>query len=255
MCQSCFRAFQGTAPQEMTFHVDIGPCWTGCVQGSVGSNVQWKKWGLADCAAYECGAPEQTVEHIMTTCPLYRPPSEASLFDVGPETRAWLQDTELELWCYTKYCVAFHYDSDTSVSVHLCGDLSAGLTGWHSFRGLVTLDLILAELPFHIRKPTPVQRFVVFVCFFLIGLSILLDISNEVRVWKWHALITRCQFLLVGAKRGTDMFSPLKLQSIKFFSVHMTRGWQDSKYGNVCEGTVGWHLLRLLWSWSRLPPV
>ena len=56
-----------------------------------------KKWGLADSAACECGAPEQTVQHIMTTCPLHRPPSEAGLFDVGPETRAWLQDTELDL--------------------------------------------------------------------------------------------------------------------------------------------------------------
>ena len=61
-----------------------------------------KKWGLTDSAACECGAPEQNVEHIMTTCPLYRPPSEVGLFDVGPETRAWLQDTELDLWCYTK---------------------------------------------------------------------------------------------------------------------------------------------------------
>ena len=56
-----------------------------------------KKCVLADSAACECGAPEQTVQHIMTTCPLHRPPSEAGLFDVGPETRAWLQDTELDL--------------------------------------------------------------------------------------------------------------------------------------------------------------
>ena len=56
-----------------------------------------KKWGLADSAACECGDPDQTPEHIMNTCPLYRPPSEAGLFDVGPETRAWLQDTELDL--------------------------------------------------------------------------------------------------------------------------------------------------------------
>ncbi|KAL3052917.1 hypothetical protein OYC64_005443 [Pagothenia borchgrevinki] len=56
-----------------------------------------KKWGLADSAACECGDPEQTAEHVITTCPLYRPPSEASLFDLGPEMRAWLHDTELDL--------------------------------------------------------------------------------------------------------------------------------------------------------------
>ena len=33
---------------------------------------------------------------------LYRPPSEASLFNLGPEMLAWLSDTELDLWRYTK---------------------------------------------------------------------------------------------------------------------------------------------------------
>ena len=56
-----------------------------------------KKWGLADSAVCECGEPEQTAEHIITTCPLYRPPSEAGLFQVGPETRAWLSNTELDI--------------------------------------------------------------------------------------------------------------------------------------------------------------
>ena len=56
-----------------------------------------KEWGLADSAACECGEPEQTADHIITTCPLYRPPSEAGLFHVGPETMAWLCDTELDI--------------------------------------------------------------------------------------------------------------------------------------------------------------
>ena len=56
-----------------------------------------KKWGLADSAVCECGEPEQTAEHIITTCPLYRPPSETGLFQVGPETRAWLSNTELDI--------------------------------------------------------------------------------------------------------------------------------------------------------------
>ena len=58
---------------------------------------EMKKWGLTDSAACECGESEQTAEHIMDTCPLYRPPSEAGLFHVGPETRAWLLDTELDI--------------------------------------------------------------------------------------------------------------------------------------------------------------
>ncbi|KAJ8333503.1 hypothetical protein SKAU_G00415110 [Synaphobranchus kaupii] len=56
-----------------------------------------KKWGLADSAACECGEPEQTAKHIITGCSLYSPPSEAGLFDLGPETRAWLHDTELAI--------------------------------------------------------------------------------------------------------------------------------------------------------------
>ncbi|KAL6459828.1 hypothetical protein MHYP_G00315870 [Metynnis hypsauchen] len=56
-----------------------------------------KKWGLSDSAACECGEPEQTAEHIITGCPLYSPPSEAGLFDLGPETRAWLHGTEFAI--------------------------------------------------------------------------------------------------------------------------------------------------------------
>ena len=56
-----------------------------------------KKWGLADSAACECGEPEQTADHIINSCPLHRPPSEAGLFEVGPLTRAWLQYTELTI--------------------------------------------------------------------------------------------------------------------------------------------------------------
>ena len=44
--------------------------------------------GLADSAACECGELEQTAEHIINSCPLHRPPSEAGIFEVGPLTRA-----------------------------------------------------------------------------------------------------------------------------------------------------------------------
>ena len=53
-----------------------------------------KKWGLADSAACECGELEQTADHIINSCSLHRPPSEAGLFEVGPLTRAWLQQTD-----------------------------------------------------------------------------------------------------------------------------------------------------------------
>ena len=59
--------------------------------------MSMKKWGLADSAVCQCGEPEQTADHIMNICPLYRPPSEASLFQVGPETMAWLCETELDI--------------------------------------------------------------------------------------------------------------------------------------------------------------
>ena len=71
--------------------------------GAIGDKLprrQWtsmRKWGLADSVACECGDPEQTADHVITTCPLYRTPSEAGLFDLGPEMLAWLQDTELDL--------------------------------------------------------------------------------------------------------------------------------------------------------------
>ena len=56
-----------------------------------------QKWGLADSAACECGEPKQTADHIINSCPLHRPPSEAGLFQVGPLTRAWFQQTELTI--------------------------------------------------------------------------------------------------------------------------------------------------------------
>ena len=56
-----------------------------------------KKWGLADSAACECGEPEQTADHIINSCPIHRPPPEAGIFEVGPLTRAWLQQTELTI--------------------------------------------------------------------------------------------------------------------------------------------------------------
>ena len=54
-----------------------------------------KKLGMAGSAAFECGEPEQTADHISNSCPLHRPTPEAGLLEVGPLTRAWLQHAEL----------------------------------------------------------------------------------------------------------------------------------------------------------------
>ena len=56
-----------------------------------------KKWGLSERSACECGAPDQTADHIINDCETYRVPSMAALYDVGPETRAWLRDTKLDI--------------------------------------------------------------------------------------------------------------------------------------------------------------
>ena len=71
------------------------------LQAGVGRfKTSMKEWGLAESAACECGEAEQTAEHIITTCPLYRPPLETGLVQVVPETVAWLCDTVLDKWTY-----------------------------------------------------------------------------------------------------------------------------------------------------------
>lgn len=56
----------------------------GCFKASI------SKWCLSGRAASECGNPEQSAEHIITACPLYRALLEAGLFHVGPETKPWM---------------------------------------------------------------------------------------------------------------------------------------------------------------------
>lgn len=63
------------------------------------ANWDWpfQKWSLSDSTACECEELEKTAEHIVTTCHLYRPPSEAGLFDVGPVERAWLHNIDVDI--------------------------------------------------------------------------------------------------------------------------------------------------------------
>ena len=64
--------------------------------GRFGASMQ--RWGLKDNAHCECGEPSQTVEHVMTSCPTYRPPNgDQGLKDLDKETLDWLTATELKV--------------------------------------------------------------------------------------------------------------------------------------------------------------
>ena len=52
------------------------------------------KWGLAPSPNCECGASEQTADHILTACPIHRAPHGArGLTVLDDKTRCWLNDT------------------------------------------------------------------------------------------------------------------------------------------------------------------
>ena len=51
------------------------------------------KWGLAPSPNCECGASEQTADHVLTACPIHRALHEArGLTDLDDETRCWLNN-------------------------------------------------------------------------------------------------------------------------------------------------------------------
>ena len=52
------------------------------------------KWGLAPSPNCECGASEQTADHVLTACSIHRAPPEArGLRILDDETRCWLNNT------------------------------------------------------------------------------------------------------------------------------------------------------------------
>ena len=56
-------------------------------------NADMWRWGLSKRPAYDCGADQQTANHIITECPLYHPPNGLhGLIDVDADaaTREWL---------------------------------------------------------------------------------------------------------------------------------------------------------------------
>ena len=57
-----------------------------------------KRWGLKSTSECECGAPNQSVQHIMDDCTMHRPPNgERGLTDLDEDTRTWLASTSLEI--------------------------------------------------------------------------------------------------------------------------------------------------------------
>ena len=51
------------------------------------------KWGLASSPNCECGASEQTADHVLTACPIHRAPhGERGLTVLDDETRCWLNN-------------------------------------------------------------------------------------------------------------------------------------------------------------------
>jgi len=54
----------------------------------------WYKWGMGSSAACECGEEEQTVDHAVLQCPIYRPPHGLhGLMVLDDETTEWLLNT------------------------------------------------------------------------------------------------------------------------------------------------------------------
>ena len=56
-------------------------------------HLSMHKWGLAPSPNCECGASEQTVDHVLTACPIHRAPHGArGLTVLDDKTRCWLND-------------------------------------------------------------------------------------------------------------------------------------------------------------------
>ena len=61
------------------------------------------RWGLSKSPACDCGADQQTANHIITECPLNRPPNGLhGLIDVDADaaTREWLLSKFPEIYFF-----------------------------------------------------------------------------------------------------------------------------------------------------------
>ena len=94
---SRIRAFvfrTGTRPVEMGLP---RAAWVkfNCLQTGVGRfHSSMHKWGLAPSPNCECGASEQTADHVLTACPIHRAPHGArGLMVLDDKTRCCLNNT------------------------------------------------------------------------------------------------------------------------------------------------------------------
>ena len=101
-CSSDLRAF---IPRESTRPMGMGlprSSWVrlnrfragvGCFQSLM------HKWGLAPTSNCECGAAEQTAEHIILTCPVHRAPTGIrGLTVLDVDTQCWLSTITASNW-------------------------------------------------------------------------------------------------------------------------------------------------------------
>ena len=65
-----------------------------CLQTGVGRfHLSMHKWGLGPSPNCECGASEQTVDHVLTACPMHWAPHGAQgLMVLDDETQCWLNN-------------------------------------------------------------------------------------------------------------------------------------------------------------------
>ena len=69
--------------------VKLNRLWTGVER----FHSSMHKWSLAPSPNRECGASEQTADHVLTVCPIHRAPHGAQgLMVLDDETRCWLND-------------------------------------------------------------------------------------------------------------------------------------------------------------------
>ena len=98
-CENAFR-LRAFVPATGARPVGMGlprVAWVklNCLRTGVGRfHSSMPKWGLAPSPNCECGASEQTADHVLTACPMHRTPHGARGVTVlDDETRCWLNNT------------------------------------------------------------------------------------------------------------------------------------------------------------------
>ena len=91
---SGLRAFvPGTGARPVGMNL-LRAAWLNRLRTGVGRfHSSMHKWGLAPSPNCECGASEQTADHVLTACPIHQAPHGArGLTVLDDETRCWLND-------------------------------------------------------------------------------------------------------------------------------------------------------------------